>query len=165
MRRLCPDLEWPEFAERDLATAWARYATNLRDFAAVGASFVMSETLGADLVRRLDEWAPAKITLPGGRKLTVSYPEGQSPWVESRLQDFFGMKQVPRIAQGRDAIVLHLLAPNGRDVQVTSDLAGFWDRHYPGIAAELRRRYPRHSWPDDPSTARPPEPRPPRRRG
>ncbi|MEJ7732551.1 MAG: ATP-dependent helicase C-terminal domain-containing protein [Polyangiaceae bacterium] len=105
--------------------------------------------------RALAELAPETVTLPGGRRARVDYAQ-DPPSVSSRLQDFFGMSEGPRVARGRVALVLHLLAPNQRAVQVTTDLAGFWARHYPGIARELRRRYPRHPWPDDPRTATPP---------
>jgi ATP-dependent helicase HrpB len=98
---------------------------------------------------RLDEVAPTRLTLPSGRKAKVEYAAGQAPWVSSRLQDFFGLKETPRIAGV--PLVAHLLAPNQRPVQVTSDLAGFWERHYPGIRKELMRRYPRHSWPERPA--------------
>jgi ATP-dependent helicase HrpB len=69
------------------------------------------------------------------------------------------MREGPRVAGGRVPVVLHLLAPNHRAVQVTIDLAGFWSKHYPGIAKELRRRYPKHAWPEDPLAATPPAPR------
>lgn len=98
----------------------------------------------------LDRLAPEKIALNKGRQLRVNYEEGQMPWVASRLQDFFGMKQGPAIADGRVRLVLHLLAPNGRAVQVTTDLAGFWANHYPRVRKELGRRYPRHAWPENP---------------
>ena len=91
--------------------------------------------------------------------MKVNYPAGQPPFIESRLQDFFGLAKGPTVGRGRVPLTLHLLAPNQRAVQVTSDLAGFWERHYPAIRRELCRKYPRHSWPDDPLTARPPEPR------
>jgi ATP-dependent helicase HrpB len=81
------------------------------------------------------------------------------PWIESRLQDFFGMRDGPRLAGGRVPLVLHLLAPNQRAVQVTSDLSGFWERHYPALRRELMRRYPRHAWPEDPLRAQPAAPR------
>lgn len=158
LRRLCPELLWEPLDERELTMAWARYATSLKDFDTVSAEFVVSELRGGDVLRKLNEWAPERVTLPGGRKLTVYYSDTAAPWVESRLQDFFGMRSVPKIAGGRDAIVLHLLAPNGRDVQVTTDLEGFWTRHYPAIAAELKRKYPRHAWPDDPANSQPSEP-------
>lgn len=109
--------------------------------------------------RRVDESAPEAIALPGGRKTRVHYEAGQVPWVASRLQDFFGMAQGPRLAMGRVPAVLHLLAPNQRPVQVTTDLEGFWARHYPALRKELGRRYPRHAWPEDPLTASPPQKR------
>jgi ATP-dependent helicase HrpB len=104
----------------------------------------------------LEKMAPTHITLPGGRRLRVHYEAGKPPWVESRLQDFFGMKQTPTLAGGRVPLVIHLLAPNQRAVQVTTDLAGFWERAYPPLRKELGRRYPRHSWPENPLTAEPP---------
>jgi ATP-dependent helicase HrpB len=99
---------------------------------------------------------PARVTLPGGRSLAVHYPVGAPPFVASRLQDFFGMREGPRVCEGRLPLVLHLLAPNQRPVQVTTDLLGFWTRHYPALRKELGRRYPRHAWPEDPLAAAPP---------
>jgi ATP-dependent helicase HrpB len=90
----------------------------------------------------------------------VRYERAAPPSIASRLQDFFGEKRGPAILGGKLPLVLHLLAPNQRAVQLTTDLAGFWERHYPAIARELRRQYPRHAWPDDPLTAKPPEPKP-----
>ncbi len=105
----------------------------------------------------LEEQAPASITLPSGRRLEVHYDHAAAPWVESYLQDFFGMAQTPRLVQGRVALTVRLLAPSRRPVQVTSDLAGFWQRHYPELRRELSRRYPKHAWPDHPLTAKPPQ--------
>lgn len=107
----------------------------------------------------LDRLAPAQIQLPGGRRAAVHYEPDKPPWLASRLQDFFGMSRGPTVAGGKVPLVLHLLAPNGRAEQVTTDLAGFWDRHYPEVRKALMRRYPRHSWPEDPRTAAPPAPR------
>lgn len=98
---------------------------------------------------RLDRLAPERISLPGGRQVKVHYEPGKPPWIESRLQDFFGVKETPRI--GSTALVVHLLAPNRRPVQVTADLAGFWERLYPQVRRELSRRYPKHKWPENPS--------------
>jgi ATP-dependent helicase HrpB len=86
------------------------------------------------------------------------------PWIESRLQDFFGMAQTPTILRGRVPLTIHLLAPNQRAVQITNDLKGFWTTHYPELRRQLMRRYPKHSWPEDGSVATPPEPRPLRQR-
>ncbi len=104
----------------------------------------------------LDRLAPEQVALPSGRKLRVEYAAGQPPAVRSRLQDFFGMARGPAICNGRVPLVLHLLAPNGREQQVTQDLAGFWERHYPAVRRELMRRYPRHAWPENGATASPP---------
>lgn len=98
--------------------------------------------------RRLDEIAPAEIRLPGGRRVKVHYAPGKPPWIASRLQDFFGMRDTPRISGA--PVVVHLLAPNQRPVQMTSNLAGFWERLYPQVRRELSRRYPKHSWPEKP---------------
>jgi ATP-dependent helicase HrpB len=95
--------------------------------------------------QRLDHLAPERLKLPGGREVKVHYDPGKPPWIESRLQDFFGMTETPRI--GKTSVVVHLLAPNRRPVQVTSDLAGFWQRLYPEVKRELSRRYPKHKWP------------------
>ena len=97
----------------------------------------------------LDKRVPERLRLPGGREVKVHYDAGQPPWIESRLQDFFGVKETPRI--GNTPVVVHLLAPNHRPVQVTSDLAGFWERLYPQVRRELSRRYPKHKWPEKPA--------------
>jgi ATP-dependent helicase HrpB len=107
---------------------------------------------------RLNALAPERVTLAGGRKCVVTYEPRQDPWIRSRLQDFFGMTQGPTVGAGSVPLVLHLLAPNKQAVSVTGDLAGFWERTYPTEARRLRRRYPRHLWPEDPATARPPKP-------
>jgi len=98
----------------------------------------------------LDEIAPERLRLPGGRLARIHYEPGKPPWLASRLQDFFGMRESPRVGRGQVPVVLHLLAPNQRPVQTTTDLAGFWERLYPRLRRELGRRYPRHRWPEDP---------------
>jgi ATP-dependent helicase HrpB len=102
------------------------------------------------MTQRLDELAPARIRLPSGRQTKVHYEPGKPPWIASRLQDFFGMRETPRIGREQTPVVVHLLAPNQRAVQTTADLAGFWERLYPQVRRELMRRYPRHSWPERP---------------
>jgi ATP-dependent helicase HrpB len=100
--------------------------------------------------RLLEELAPSRIQLQRGRQAKVNYARGKPPWLASRLQDFFGMRETPRIAGGKVPVVLHLLAPNQRPVQMTTDLSGFWQRLYPQVRRELCRRYPKHAWPEDP---------------
>jgi len=97
-----------------------------------------------------NEVAPTHIRLPSGRQTPVHYEAGKPPWIESRLQDFFGMRETPRVAKGKVPLVVHLLAPNRRPVQTTTDLAGFWQRLYPQVRRELSRRYPKHAWPENP---------------
>jgi ATP-dependent helicase HrpB len=133
-----------------------RSFAELRDADLPGALLARLEPRARAALERL---APDRLTLPGGRSARLHYEAGKPPWLESRLQDFFGTAAGPAVAGGRVPVVLHLLAPNQRAVQVTTDLAGFWDRHYPALRRELMRRYPRHSWPEDPRTAAPPAPR------
>ena len=78
---------------------------------------------------------------------------GEAPVLASRLQDFFGLRETPRVAGGAVPVVLQLLAPNQRPVQITTDLASFWSNVYPKVRSELRRRYPKHAWPEDPLAA------------
>jgi ATP-dependent helicase HrpB len=157
-----PDAGLARPTEADLAAALRELCAGRRSFAELreadlpGALLARLEPRARAALERL---APDRVTLPGGRTTRIHYEAGKPPWVESRLQDFFGMAAGPAVAGGRVPVVLHLLAPNQRAVQVTTDLTGFWDRHYPAIRRELMRRYPRHSWPDDPRTATPPTPR------
>lgn len=102
----------------------------------------------------LDEIAPLSIRLKNGRQTRIHYEEGKPPWISSRLQDFFGMQETPRIGPDKTPLLIHLLAPNHRAVQTTTDLAGFWKRLYPQVRRELMRRYPRHEWPEMPNLAR-----------
>jgi ATP-dependent helicase HrpB len=130
-----------------------------RSFAELAAADLPSAVLAAlspEARRPLAALAPERVTLPGGRSVPIRYRAGQPPWIESRLQDFFGMRAGPAVGGGRVPLTLHLLAPNGRAVQVTRDLAGFWTQHYPALRRELGRRYPKHAWPEDGATASPP---------
>jgi ATP-dependent helicase HrpB len=95
------------------------------------------------------------LRLPSGRMTPIHYKADKAPWVESRLQDFFGLTETPHIGPESTPVVIHLLAPNHRAVQTTTDLGGFWRRLYPQVRKELMRRYPRHSWPENPLTAEP----------
>ncbi len=100
----------------------------------------------------LDRLLPAQFVFPNGRRAPIHYALDQAPWIESRMQDFFGLKAGPAVLQGRLPLTLHLLAPNHRAVQVTTDLPGFWQRTYPELRTQLSRRYPRHQWPESPLT-------------
>jgi len=146
-----------ELAAPDLTAALRTVCFGIRSFSELRAQ-LEAGALEAALLNQLqpaarrifEEVAPEKIKLPGGRTTRVNYVANQTPWIKSRLQDFFGMKTTPRIARGAVPVVVHLLAPNQRPVQMTTDLAGFWERLYPQVRKELSRRYPRHQWPENP---------------
>jgi len=101
-------------------------------------------------IRQLNQIAPESLRLQSGRHTKVHYENGKPPWIASRLQDFFGMRETPRLGAAQMPVVVHLLAPNHRPVQTTTDLAGFWERLYPQVRRELMRRYPKHPWPERP---------------
>ncbi|WP_091578386.1 ATP-dependent helicase HrpB [Micromonospora sediminicola] len=113
---------------------------------------------------RLDELAPERLPVPSGSRIRVDYTDPAAPVLAVKLQETFGWRDAPRIADGRVPVLLHLLSPAGRPVAVTADLASFWRTGYPQVRAELRGRYPRHPWPEDPTTAEPTRRASPRRR-
>jgi ATP-dependent helicase HrpB len=106
--------------------------------------------LSYDQVQLLDREVPERFVFPSGRSAAIVYAEGQSPVLAARIQDFFGVKGTPHVADGAVAVLLHLLAPNGRPQQVTADLQSFWKNTYPTVRKELRGRYPKHLWPENP---------------
>jgi len=140
----------------DLQAALVSAAEGATSLAALREVDFSSALLDGRARALLDKLVPEQVSLASGRKLRVEYLEGQPPAVRSRLQDFFGLARGPSICDGRVPLTLHLLAPNGRAQQVTQDLAGFWERHYPAVRKELMRKYPRHSWPENGATASPP---------
>jgi ATP-dependent helicase HrpB len=139
----------PALGEADAERALRAIAAGCRGFAELEtvARRQLVPALLAAMPREFEEIAPRSLRLPGGREVRVHYEPGQPPWIESRLQDFFGMKETPRIARGKVPVVVRLLAPNRRPVQMTTDLAGFWERLYPELRRQLSRRYPKHRWP------------------
>lgn len=100
--------------------------------------------------RHLDRLAPTHVVVPSGSRLRIDYEQPELPVLAVRLQEMFGCQDTPRVANGKIPVMLHLLSPAGRPVQVTQDLAGFWTRAYHEVRKELRGRYPKHHWPDDP---------------
>jgi ATP-dependent helicase HrpB len=153
-----PEARLPALGEEDVRASLAELCEGLRSFAGLreaaragGLTERLRRRLTPEQTRLLSQMAPERVTLAKGRQARVVYERGRTPSVASRLQDFFGMREGPRVAGGRVPVVLQLLAPNQRPVQVTTDLAGFWERHYPALRRELGRRYPRHAWPEDPT--------------
>jgi ATP-dependent helicase HrpB len=98
--------------------------------------------------------APERLDLPRKRTAALRYEPGQPPVLAARIQDLFGMRSTPRIADGRIPVLLHLLGPNMRVQQITDDIESFWQNTYPTVRKELRRRYPKHAWPENPCDAK-----------
>jgi ATP-dependent helicase HrpB len=111
--------------------------------------------LPPDVARDLDRDAPEAISVPSGRHVGLEYNEDGTVTASVKLQELFGLADTPRVGRRREPVLLALLAPNGRPVQLTRDLRSFWDRTYPEVRKELRGRYPKHPWPEDPWTAPP----------
>jgi ATP-dependent helicase HrpB len=109
----------------------------------------IASRIGHGRLMEVDRLAPDRIDLAGKSRPLV-YEPGRPPVLAVRIQELFGVRQTPRIAGGRIAVLLHLLGPNMRPQQVTDDLESFWKNTYPVVRKELRRRYPKHAWPDDP---------------
>jgi ATP-dependent helicase HrpB len=103
--------------------------------------------------RQLEEQAPSHVTVPSGSSIRVDYTEGETPVLRVKLQEMFGLADTPRLAGGKVPVMLHLLSPAQRPVQVTQDLKGFWQRTWPEVKKELKGRYPKHQWPEDPTAA------------
>src|SRR5690606_34410954 len=101
----------------------------------------------------LNRLAPVAVTVPSGRELRLHYEPGQPPVLPVKLQELFGAADGPAVAGGKVPVLLHLLSPAQRPIQVTADLSGFWQRTYAEVRKELKGRYPKHPWPDDPWTA------------
>lgn len=125
----------------------ARQARRLGDLV------ISEDQLAWEVRESLRKFAPDRLAVPSGREMTIEYNEDGSAAVSVKLQELFGLAETPRLGPARTPITFHLLAPNGQPVQTTQDLKSFWERTYPEVRKELRGRYPRHPWPDDPWTA------------
>jgi ATP-dependent helicase HrpB len=120
-------------------------------------SFYLSlkEQIDPENVYHLENDFPLFIQLTDKRKIPINYDRTKDPWIESYIQDFYGLTKTPQLAKGKLPLTLQLLGPHKRAIQVTQDLASFWNKTYPGMIKELSREYPRHYWPENPSTAKP----------
>ncbi len=147
----CPDRGLPAFDAEDLAVVRAEIVGSrhrLSDLPNADATLeIVRSMLEWDDARLVDDLAPTRIPLPGGRSMRVVWRAGEAPRGRARIGDLIGVDSTPKVGRGRVAVVLEILAPNQRPVQVTDDLAGFWTRTYPELRKELRRRYPKHPWP------------------
>ena len=158
LRDWMPDLDLPAFDEADLQSMLPLLTVGCRSFAElrrVPWIDILRTRLTRAQASAVDHEAPERIEVPSGNRITLAYEVGRPPVLAVRIQEVFGLKETPRIAGGRVRVLMHLLAPNMRPQQITDDLASFWANGYPLVRKELRARYPKHSWPEDPTVAAP----------
>ncbi len=160
MCRVDPVGDWPDFSEAgllaDLASwlsPWLHAGEGARQLRAIKLHDALSAVLGRERLVRLDQWLPTHIETPAGTRRPIRYSFEEPPVLAVPLQEVLGLREGPTLAAGRLSLVLHLLSPAGGPLQVTSDLAAFWDGAYEQVKKEMRGRYPKHYWPDDPAAA------------
>jgi len=153
------DPDWPDVSDAGLLASldsWLQpYLTNmsrLSHLERLDLSAILLAQLSWEQQRRLDQLVPTHISVPSGSRIRVDYTHFP-PVLAVRLQEMFGLADTPRIAQGKIAVLLHLLSPAQRPVQITQDLAGFWQTSYHDVKKDLKGRYPKHHWPDNPLEA------------
>ncbi|OQW37562.1 MAG: ATP-dependent helicase HrpB [Nitrospira sp. SG-bin1] len=154
--------EWPDLSDETLLLTLDQWLgpyltgiTTLERVRRLDLTAPLHALLTYEQSRRLDRLAPTHLIVPSGSRLPIDYEQSESPVLAVRLQEMFGSQNTPCIADGKVPLVLHLLSPAGRPVQVTQDLGGFWRRAYADVRKELRGRYPKHHWPEDPMAAVP----------
>jgi ATP-dependent helicase HrpB len=158
LRHHMPEQPFPKFDDAALADVLADACAGRRsvdDVKRANLVSLLQSRLPYPLDRLLDQHAPETIQVPTGNRVRLDYSSSGPPVLAVRLQELFGMLETPRVAAGRVAVRLHLLGPNYRPVQITDDLQSFWKTTYFQVRKDLRVRYPRHSWPEDPLTAKP----------
>lgn len=154
--------DWPVFDPQGLLASlgewlapWLTGITRRSQFSRIPLAQALSFRLGRERHRQLDEWLPTHITVPTGSRVRVDYLDDLAPCAAMRMQEVFGLVATPRIALGRLPVTFKLLSPAQRPLQVTADLASFWANAYADVRKDMRGRYPRHYWPEDPQQAQP----------
>jgi ATP-dependent helicase HrpB len=162
MRRLeVPSAEpWPDLSDAALldtleewAPPWMDGLTRREHFARLDLGNALRSRLSYPQTGTLEREAPTHLVVPSGSRIPIDYLDGEVPTLSVRLQEMFGLRETPSVAAGKLALVLKLLSPAGRPVQITRDLVSFWDRGYHDVKKDLKGRYPKHYWPDDPYAA------------
>lgn len=162
MRRMFPTEDWPDMNEEalvsspeDWLTPWLVGIRTEEQLAGLPLLAALKAMLSRQQNHRLEKDAPVTMFVPSGRSIALDYSAGELPILAVKLQELFGLAVTPTVAGGRVAVLVHLLSPAGRPVQITRDLKGFWETGYPQVKKELQGRYPKHPWPDDPWNAVP----------
>jgi ATP-dependent helicase HrpB len=156
------DPSWPDVSDRALAESLEEWLgarmvglSRLDDLAGADLAAALLDRLSWEQRAALDRLAPTHVTVPSGSRIQVDYRDPEHPVLAVRLQEMFGLRETPKVGGGTVPLTLHLLSPAGRPVQVTRDLAGFWQTTYFEVRKDLRGRYPRHDWPENPVEASP----------
>ena len=162
LRRTFPADGWPDMTEGALLSSpegwlapWLSGIRTKEQLAGLQLVPALKAMLSRQQSYRLDKEAPTAMAVPSGRTVALDYAAGELPVLAVKLQELFGLAVTPTVAGGRVAVLVHLLSPAGRPVQITRDLKGFWENGYPQVKKELQGRYPKHPWPDDPWNAVP----------
>lgn len=162
LRQWLPDEAWPDVSDTALKETLGDWLgpfldkiTRWEHLDRIDLLAALNARLDWKQRQRLDEGAPTHLTVPSGSRVRLEYRPNESPVLAVKLQEMFGLADTPCVAWGRVPVTLHLLSPARRPIQVTQDLRGFWDRTYPEVKKELKGRYPKHPWPDDPWNAIP----------
>jgi ATP-dependent helicase HrpB len=165
-----PDQGWPDLsdealvADPDWLAPYCQGMSRRQHLCRLDILAILRAMLDWPHTNSLADQAPTHFQCPSGSRLPLHYTPGQAPVLAVRLQELFGLAETPTVAGGRVPVLLHLLSPGQRPIQITRDLRGFWDTTYPEVKKELKGRYPKHVWPDDPWTARPTARAQPRRK-
>jgi ATP-dependent helicase HrpB len=157
LKRLFPEEAWPDLSDEALAEnldEWLKpYLAGISrksHLERLDMLAILKSLVPHDLQRQMDTLAPRRIEVPSGAHVTIDYETEGDPVIRVRLQEMFGLAKTPTIAKGRAQLRIELLSPAGRPLAVTKSLETFWTNGYPDVRAELRGRYPKHSWPEDP---------------
>ncbi len=149
LSKWCPEFELPPITEDDrrhLIEQVCHGAIGYKDIKDREVRSVVQSWLSRAQRELLDKHAPERLSLPNGRTPKISYEASNPPHIAMRIQELYDVTQTPKIAMGRVPVLVHILTPGMKPVQVTQDLANFWREHYPKIKSELQRRYPKHEW-------------------